>query len=100
LEINGYKVLAAMDGEEAVRIAESHEGPINLLISDVVLPHLGGRSLAERLLTLRPQLKILFLSGYTNEAIVRYGVLDSDFAFLQKPFTTSALAQKIRDVLD
>jgi two-component system, cell cycle sensor histidine kinase and response regulator CckA len=81
-------------------LVDSHGGPIHLLVSDVVMPHLGGRPLAERLLALKPQLKVLFLSGYTNDAIVRHGVLDSDFAFLQKPFTTSALAQKVRDVLD
>jgi two-component system cell cycle sensor histidine kinase/response regulator CckA len=100
LELNGYNVLVAMDGDEAVRLVESHDGPIHLLVSDVVMPHLGGRLLAERLLALKPHLKVLFLSGYTNDAIVRHGVLDSDFAFLQKPFTTSALAQKVRDVLD
>jgi PAS domain S-box-containing protein len=100
LELNGYNVLVAMDGEEAVRLVESHDRCIHLLVCDVVMPHLGGRPLAERLLALKPDLKVLFVSGYINDAIVRHGVLDSDFAFLQKPFTASALAQKVRDVLD
>jgi PAS domain S-box-containing protein len=100
LELNGYNVLVAADGDEAVRVAESHDGPLHLLVSDMVMPHLGGRPLAERLLALKPHLKVLFLSGYLNDAIVRHDVLDSDFAFLQKPFTASALAQKVRDVLD
>jgi FixJ family two-component response regulator len=64
------------------------------------MPHLGGRPLAKRLLALRPHLKVLFVSGYLNDAIVRHDFLDSDFAFLQKPFTASSLAQKVRDVLD
>jgi PAS domain S-box-containing protein len=100
LELYGYKVLEATDGLEALHVAESYGSPIHLLVSDVVLPQVGGRLLAERLLARNPQLKVLFLSGYTNEAIVRHGVLAVDFAFLQKPFTTGALAQKVREVLD
>lgn len=100
LELNGYHVLEAADGDEALRLASTHAGDIHLLLTDVVMPNLGGRPLADRLLASYPQLKVLFLSGYTNEAIVRHGVIDSDFAFLQKPFTTITLAQKVRDVLD
>jgi two-component system, cell cycle sensor histidine kinase and response regulator CckA len=96
----GYTVIEAMDGTEAIQKAASHEGPIDLLVSDVVMPHLGGRPLAERLLALKPQAKVLFLSGYTNDAVLRHGVLETDYAFLQKPFSTGALAQKVRDVLD
>jgi two-component system cell cycle sensor histidine kinase/response regulator CckA len=100
LSLNGYKVLEATNGEEAIRLADRYAGPIHLLVSDVVMPHLGGVALAERLLAVKPQLKVLFLSGYTNDALNRHGVLDTDYAFLQKPFSTSALAQKVRDVLD
>ena len=96
----GYTVLEAADGRKAVQLAESHQGPIDLLISDVVMPYLGGRQLAERLVALKPDLKVLFSSGYTDDAIVRHGVLQAEFAFLQKPFTPTALAQKVREVLD
>ncbi len=96
----GYTVLEAANGKEAVHFAQSHAGPVDLLVSDVVMPHLGGRQLAERLRALRPTLKVLFTSGYTDDAIVRHGVLEAEFAFLQKPFTPSALAQKVREVLD
>src|SRR5207244_3621235 len=98
LELNGYHVVEAIDGQEAVLLAERHPGPIHLLVSDVVMPRLGGQALAERLLTRFPHLKVLFLSGYTNEAVHRHGVRDTEFAFLQKPFSTSALAQKVREV--
>ena len=96
----GYTVLEATNGREAVQLAESHQGPIDLLISDVVMPYLGGRQLAERLVTLKPNLKVLFSSGYTDDAVVRHGVLQAEFAFLRKPFTPTALAQKVRKVLD
>jgi CheY-like chemotaxis protein len=100
LELNGYHVLEASNGDDALGLAHGHGGPIHLLVSDVVMPRLGGRPLADHLLTSHPQLKVLFLSGYTSDAILRHGVLDSDCSFLQKPFTTSALAQKVREVLD
>lgn len=100
LESCGYTVLQAADGHEAVRIAEGRAGSIDLLVSDVVMPHLGGRQLAERLTAVKPGLKVLFLSGYTDDAVVQHGVLQAEFAFLQKPFTPTGLAQKVRDVLD
>jgi two-component system cell cycle sensor histidine kinase/response regulator CckA len=96
----GYTVLEAGDGREAVRLVEAHTGPLHLLASDVVMPNFGGRQLAERVDALRPGIKVLFLSGYTDDAVVRHGVLEADFAFLQKPFTPSGLAVKVRDVLD
>jgi signal transduction histidine kinase/ActR/RegA family two-component response regulator len=96
----GYKVLGAADGLEALRVSEDYEGPIHLLVTDVVTPGMSGRSVAERLVTLRPEMKVLFMSGYTDDAIARHGVLGAGSVFLQKPFTGSALAQKVREILD
>jgi len=100
LQSCGYSVLEASDGLQAVQAARDHKGPIDLLVSDVVMPHLGGRQLAERLAAVRPGMKVLFLSGYTADAVIRHGVLEADYAFLQKPFTPTSLAKKVRDVLD
>jgi PAS domain S-box-containing protein len=96
----GYHVLEANHGEDAITIAGAHPGPIHLLISDVVMPHLGGRELAAQMTGRRPECKVLFLSGYTADAVIRHGVVAADFAFLQKPFTPHSLAQKVRVVLD
>lgn len=100
LEASGYTVLEASHGGEAVRVAENQPGPIHLLISDVIMPEMGGRILAERLAAARPGIKVLFVSGYTDDAVVRHGVLQAEMAFLQKPFTMAALTQKVREVLD
>ena len=96
----GYQVLAAGDGREALRPAEEHEGPIHLLLTDVVMPVMGGRELAERLKQTRPGIRVLFVSGHTDDAIVRHGVLESEVCFLQKPFTPLALVLKLRSLLD
>lgn len=96
----GYRVLEATNGRDALRLSESEAGTIHLLISDVVMPYLGGRALAEQIAAARPGCRVMFLSGYTDDAIVRHGVLEAEFAFLQKPFTASSLAQKVRSVLD
>lgn len=93
---HGYTVLDASNGLEALRVAENHAGPIHLLVTDVVMPGLGGRELAERFLTLRPAAKVLHLSGYTDDAIVRHGILQDTVNFLQKPFTAVTLTQKVR----
>jgi two-component system cell cycle sensor histidine kinase/response regulator CckA len=96
----GYRVLEATNGRDALRLSESESGTIHLLISDVVMPYLGGRALAEQIAAARPGCRVMFLSGYTDDAVVRHGVLEAEFAFLQKPFTASSLAQKVRSVLD
>jgi two-component system cell cycle sensor histidine kinase/response regulator CckA len=96
----GYSVMEAENGRDAVLLIENYLGPLDLLISDVVMPHLGGRQLAEKIVDLRPGIKTLFLSGYSNDAVITHGVLQAEFAFLQKPFTPSGLAMKVRDVLD
>ncbi len=100
LQANGYNLLEAGDGAEAIRLCELHRGPIHLLVSDVVMPFLGGRLLAEQLTALHPEMKVLFVSGYTDDAVVRHGVLQADVAFLQKPFSIGALQRKVRSVLD
>jgi two-component system cell cycle sensor histidine kinase/response regulator CckA len=96
----GYRVLEAADGDEALRVAQGHVGLIDLLVTDVVMPGVGGRRLAERLAATRPGTKVLFVSGYTDDAIVRHGVREDQVHFLQKPFTPLALARKVREVLD
>jgi two-component system, cell cycle sensor histidine kinase and response regulator CckA len=94
----GYNLLEASNGVEALEIASRHEGSIDLLITDVVMPRMGGRELADALRSFNPHLKVLFLSGYTADAIVRHGILGADSSFLQKPYTMSVLACKIREV--
>jgi PAS domain S-box-containing protein len=96
----GYRVLESVDGLDAVRVAEQHPGAIDLVVSDVVMPHLGGRQLIERLSAVKAGLRVLFLSGYTDDAVVRHGIVHAEYAFLQKPFTPAALALKVRAVLD
>ena len=96
----GYTVLDSGDPAEALRLAARHEGSIHLLVTDVVMPGMSGREVADRLLHTRPDVKVLFMSGYTDSAIVHHGVLDPGTPFLHKPFTPDALARKVRDVLD
>jgi two-component system cell cycle sensor histidine kinase/response regulator CckA len=100
LEEAGYQVLVAPQGEEAVRLCNEHAQEIHLLLTDIVMPGAGGKEVADRLSLLHPGIKVLFMSGYTDEAIVHHGVLDSDVKFIQKPFTPAALARKVREVLD
>jgi CheY-like chemotaxis protein len=96
----GYAVLEAGDGQEALRVAGQHRGPIHLLLTDVVMPGLGGRQLVEQLSALHPEMKVLYVSGYPDDAVLRHGVREGEVHFLQKPFSPSALARKVREVLD
>ena len=100
LAARGYAVLQAGAPAEALQLAERHAGPIHLLVTDVVMPGMSGRELADRLLRAYPALRVLFMSGYTDTAIVHHAVLDPGTPFLHKPFTPDALARKVRDVLD
>ena len=100
LEGAGYTVVAARSGEDALRIARQHRGDIHLLLTDVVMPRMGGKELAEDLTRARPALKVLYMSGYSANAITRHGVLDSGMRLLAKPFTADELTRRVRDVLD
>jgi CheY-like chemotaxis protein len=96
----GYKVLVASDGRDALGVADRYRGPISLLVSDVVLPHLRGVEVADRLGARRPGLRVLYISGYTETAIVHDGQLDPGVNFLAKPFRPADLANRVREVLD
>jgi hypothetical protein len=99
LKANGYTVLEAQHCEDALAIAMAHQESIDLLVTDVVMPRMSGGELAEQLIELCPEIKVLYISGYTDDAIVRTGVLKSGFAFLQKPFVPDTFARKVREVL-
>jgi two-component system cell cycle sensor histidine kinase/response regulator CckA len=100
LETYGYRVLEAANGSAALLICERHEGLIHLLISDLIMPGMSGRDLDNRAAQLRPEMKVLYMSGYTDDTIVGQGFLDEGTPFLQKPFAPDTLAQKVREVLD
>jgi CheY-like chemotaxis protein len=96
----GYAVLEAGDGRDALAVFERHPGPIDLLVTDVVMPHLGGGELAGRLTATDPGLRVLFVSGYTDDEVVRRGVFHDGVHFLAKPLSAATLIQKVREVLD
>jgi CheY-like chemotaxis protein len=97
---HGHTVLEARHGRDALTVASGHQYPIQLLLSDVVMPEMGAGELADQLLAARPDMKVLFISGYTNDEVVRRGISGKDAAFIQKPFTTENLMKKVRKVLD
>jgi len=100
LQSRGYKVLCAEDAAEAIRLEEQHPARIHLLITDVVMPGMSGRELAEHLAALRPEMKVLFMSGYTDDAVLRHGVVAPGSGFLQKPFALEDMLQRVRTLLD
>lgn len=100
LKKRGYQVLVASSADAATAIAQDHKGPIHLLLTDVVMPHTSGREVAKRICELRPQTRVMWMSGYTDEAVMQHGILEPGVHFLQKPFTPSTLAAKVREVLD
>lgn len=100
LRESGYHVLEAKDGSAALMLAKQHDGEIQLMLTDVVMPQMSGRELAEQLATIRKDMRVLFMSGYTDDAIVLHGVLDEGTPFIGKPFSPNALARKVREVLD
>jgi DNA-binding response OmpR family regulator len=100
LSRRGYTVLEAGSGEEALEIAARHAGGVHLLLTDVVMPGLSGAQLAERFRAVAPGTRVLFMSGYTDDSIVRHGVVESGVAYLQKPFTPETLLQRVREVLE
>ncbi|MEE3258745.1 MAG: ATP-binding protein [Candidatus Latescibacterota bacterium] len=100
LSDNGYSVLEARQGKEALVLSERHDGPIHLLLTDVVMPEMSGHQLAQNLEPLRPDMRVLYMSGYTNDTILRYGVQEDKVPFLQKPFTPDVLVDMVRQVIN
>jgi two-component system cell cycle sensor histidine kinase/response regulator CckA len=98
--MNGYIVLEAKNGTEALALAKSYKGTIDLLIADVVMPQMGGAKLAAELAADRPKMRVLFVSGYAETTFQRHGAIDVTARFLQKPFSLKTLARKIREVID
>jgi len=101
LQAQGYEMLSAANGQDALRLAREHQGPpIQLVVTDVIMPVMGGKEMADWLKATYPNLKILFTSGYTDDAIAHHGVLEAGIDFLAKPYTRAALLRKVREMLD
>jgi len=100
LRKSGYRVLEARDGEEALRVAWAHEGPIHLVLTDVLMPGIHGPELVRRLEKSRPAIRALYMSGHADDALLHHGILEGGLSFLEKPFTRKELTKKVRDVLD
>jgi two-component system, cell cycle sensor histidine kinase and response regulator CckA len=100
LRRNGYQVLIAVDGDEALQMASAYPDPIHLLVTDLVMPNIGGRELAHRLTPLRPEMKVLFMSGYSEHSALEIEATSQSASVLQKPFSLDALARNVRRVLD
>ncbi len=100
LKMFGYQVLTATDGKDALDVLNSHRGPLDLILTDVVMPNMGGPELVQQLRPDYPRVKVLFMSGYTDDAVVRHGLIEADVAFIQKPYTPLSLARKVRQVFD
>ena len=99
LEDQGYRVIEAASGKEAIEIAHGHPGPIHLLLTDVVMPGMNGRVLAEALMAVRPELRVLYMSGYTDDVIAHRGVLEPGTLLLEKPFGARGLLARVREAL-
>jgi DNA-binding NtrC family response regulator len=100
LEISSYTVLEACDADEAIQLSEQHQGMIHLMVTDIVMPKRSGQDLAQQLAAARPEMKVIYISGYTDKTISQPRALDRRTAFLQKPFSLDALAGKVREVLE
>jgi two-component system cell cycle sensor histidine kinase/response regulator CckA len=100
LERSGYTVMEAQNGEDALRVVEQHKGTIHLLLTDVVMPGISGRELAKKLVYQRPELRVVYMSGYTGQAVGDNEILGKRSYFLQKPFSRESLTQKVREALD
>ena len=100
LDRYGYRTLPARDGAEAVRVARDFEGEIHLLLTDVIMPGMSGKEVAERLRSERPDMKVLFMSGYTENIIMQKGILSGDIHYIQKPFSFEGLVRKVREAID
>jgi CheY-like chemotaxis protein len=100
LRRDGYEILEALGGEEALRIAEEHQGTIDLLLTDVVMPGLGGRELGERFRRTHPKTRLLFMSGYTEDEVLLQGIRVAEVNYISKPFTVAGLRDKVREVLN
>ena len=100
LEKRGYRILETSNGDDALLACDRRKSPIHLMLADIVMPGMSGSELAKLLIPLYPEIKILYMSGYTDNAIVRHGVLEKGVNYIQKPFTMEGLARKVREVLD